>query len=961
MRRLTVWAVLALALPATAFGYAWDARYSSNGANWDRASAVVTDAAGNAYVTGFVSEPATGRDFMTIKYNPAGDTVWTRRFGGTGEDEATALVYDAAGYLYVTGYSTGASADFLTIKYNAATGDTVWTRRYNGPAATEDRAVGIRTDNLGYVYVAGYAGVASHSEAVVVKYASAGGLVWTRLVPSPNGDGTSAASALYLSTTRTPYICGRTRDSRGQDDILVARISEAGALDWQRQYDGTGLENDRAFALAVDDSGNVVAAGQSWGGAATEYDYLVIKYSAAGDLRWSNRYDGTAHGEDTPAAIALDAAYNAYVTGYSTSNNDEDYFTVKYSPTGTRVWTARYNGQGAGVDNATALALRGTTLYVTGFSDRANDPEATTIGYSTDGAQLWVTRYLYEPNSDDDEAFAIAFAGDGVFYIAGESFGGPATATDMLTVKYMERDLGALTAQYPADTLTPRPLAPVARVRNHGVDTETAAVYLTIHRGGSPVYRDVQTITGLAAEAELDVTFKTFAGGEGDYVMRCSTALAGDQDPANDTASGTFTFRWTTLPYWLQRDNVPPGPAAKMVKDGGALCYGRHNATQFSVFALKGNGTNEFYRFDVAGDSWCRLETLLFAARRRAVKKGAALAYDRYDTLVFALKGNNSFEFWKYDVIKDTWMPAESVPEGVNRKKVKGGAGLAFYHNQPSASDYVYAMKGNKTTEFYAYYVQGDTWLPKETLPRSARGKGMVDGSCLVNAGGTLYALRGTYNEFFAYDIGSDTWTVRASLPFYGRTGRSRKAKWGSALAYGNGVIYCLKGGYREFWGYYVDADTWVELESIPGIPSGKAVKGGGALTYGNATAWALKGNKSYEFFSYALGTDMAGGFCERRDGAAVASRLSIDDCRLTITPNPIAGGYATLRYTLPTSGPVSVSVFDVAGRSVYSKSTIGHPTATMPLDLRELPAGVYLVRVAGDGFSAAEKLVIQR
>ena len=180
MRLLCVCMFVALALPAMAFGYAWDARYSSNGANWDRASAVVTDAAGNAYVTGFVSEPATGRDFMTIKYGPAGDTVWTRRFGGTGDDEATALVYDATGYVYVTGYSTGASVDFLTIKYNATTGDTVWTRRYNGPAATEDRAVGIRTDNLGYVYVAGYAGVGTHTEAVVVKYGAAGGLVWTR-------------------------------------------------------------------------------------------------------------------------------------------------------------------------------------------------------------------------------------------------------------------------------------------------------------------------------------------------------------------------------------------------------------------------------------------------------------------------------------------------------------------------------------------------------------------------------------------------------------------------------------------------------------------------------------------------------------------------------------------------------------------------------------------------------------
>ena len=72
----------------------------------DMARKVAVDAAGNVYVTGSSTNSAGNYDYVTIKYGPNGNTLWTQRYNSpyNHNDYVQALAVDAAGNVYVTGF-----------------------------------------------------------------------------------------------------------------------------------------------------------------------------------------------------------------------------------------------------------------------------------------------------------------------------------------------------------------------------------------------------------------------------------------------------------------------------------------------------------------------------------------------------------------------------------------------------------------------------------------------------------------------------------------------------------------------------------------------------------------------------------------------------------------------------------------------------------------------------------------
>jgi len=398
----------------------WVARYNGPGNGIDEVTSLAVDGSGNVHVTGRSYSKGTGSEYVTIKYNSSGDSLWVARYNGTGNfDYATSLAVDGSGNVYVTGNSVGIGTgnNSLTIKYNSS-GDSLWVARSNGAGNNFLTLLSLAVDGSGNVYVTGYIDGGNK----LIKYNSSGVQQW---VQRYNGGG---ASSLAVDGSGNVYVAGRS-----YGDYVTIKYNSSGDSLWVARYNGPGNGSDEASSLAVDDSENVYVTGVS--GVTGNFDYATIKYNPSGVQQWVQRDSGKGGNlkSDLSPSLAVGSSGNVYVTGGSNG----DYTTIKYNLSGVQQWVQRYNGPGNSFDYALSIAVDGSeNVYVTGVSGIGMNNDYATIKYNSSGIQAWVQRYN-GPVNGFDYAHSLAVDGSGNVYVTGISTGS-GTSLDYATIKYSQ-------------------------------------------------------------------------------------------------------------------------------------------------------------------------------------------------------------------------------------------------------------------------------------------------------------------------------------------------------------------------------------------------------------------------------------------------------------------------------------------------------------------------------------------
>jgi hypothetical protein len=321
---------------------------------------------------------------------------------------------------------------------------------------------------------------------------------------------------------------------------------------------------------------------------------------------------------------------------------------------------------------------------------------------------------------------------------------------------------------------------------------------------------------------------------------------------------------------WERKQDIPELFSNKPVKDGGCLVgFGNR------LYALKGNNTQDFYDYELNGNQWNIRNFIPFftnetLTRKRKVKGGGALVCT--NNFIYALKGNSTREFWMYDPTLDNWVCKKPVP---SLRGIRNGSGLA-YHN-----GFVYCLVGSSNDfEFYQYDITQDTWLSLAPAPIGTDHRRFRSGSCIVYGGDNrIYTLKGgaRYNEFYCYNISSNSWQARESLPyFHPSINKKTKVKAGGAMCFdGMNIIYAVKGGgTNEFWNYNILTNQWSASETIPRVTKRSVVKSGAGLAFADNSIWLLKGNKTRELWEYTIQSPKAkvrsqkfAGTCEQTKG----------------------------------------------------------------------------------------------
>ncbi len=500
--------LVVLPLPAVAQVTAeWVAFYDGPRHNTDEARGIAVDSEGCAYVTarsyggdgGDVgssgASPGSGWDFVTVKYGADGQQLWVDRYCGIGatdsNDQPWAITVDSEDNVLVTGASGGTERewDFTTIKYSSD-GARLWVARSDGLGNGQDKAVALAVNEVGDVLVTGPSrGLGSYADYMTIKYDKSGHELWrARYAHSSNS--ADLPQDIAVAPDGGVYVTGYV-DSYGDHDGATVKYSRDGVQEWVTFYNGPADGWDTPWDIAVDAAGNAYVSGWS-DGAGGGPDYLTAKYSPDGGEQWVRRYDGSPYyNSDYAHDLAVDAAGNAYVTGHCciSYGNGYDCVTVKYDTDGNEEWVSSYGGSGNGlfgdIGYSVAVDCLGN-VYVTGRNDGYSNDDCATVKYDPDGTELWAVLYD-DPQAGESAGRVLTLDSCGDVYVVG-SRDGSGTSLDLLTIKYSDG-----TGVAPQDTLTA--VAHLHPATPNPFTLETA-LRVELRDPHAPVAVDVFTATG---------------------------------------------------------------------------------------------------------------------------------------------------------------------------------------------------------------------------------------------------------------------------------------------------------------------------------------------------------------------------------------------------------------------------------------------------------------------------------
>ncbi|MHC1776089.1 MAG: T9SS type A sorting domain-containing protein [Lentimicrobium sp.] len=248
------------------------------------------DQSGHAYVLAKSKDSLNGTmDFLLIKYDTTGDTLWSRRYSGGGPDNLPVrLQLDKAGYAYVSGYiyaGLEARDDFATLKYDPA-GNLKWVETYNGPASYYDQVTDMCLDDSANVYVTGMIS-ANTAELAVVKYDSSGTRKWTGRFTGQSG--ITSTGQICADKSGNVYATGSVSHNL-DENIATVKFDRNGQLVWNIEYACTDSVWDRPTGVVADRLGNIYVLGNSASKTpGNSYDWVTIKYSQTENVLYPSR------------------------------------------------------------------------------------------------------------------------------------------------------------------------------------------------------------------------------------------------------------------------------------------------------------------------------------------------------------------------------------------------------------------------------------------------------------------------------------------------------------------------------------------------------------------------------------------------------------------------------------------------------------------------------------------------
>ena len=386
MKRVTLFTILlAVLLASTAAAdpgdTLWTRTYGGSGNDYGYSVQQTTD--GGYIVAGVTKSFGAGEnDVYLVKTDAEGDTLWTRTYGGSDDDYCWSVQQTTDGGYVIAGftYSFGAgSCDAHLIKTDT-NGDTLWTHTYGGSESDYSQSVQQTTDG-GYI-IAGFTSSfgAGSNDYYLVKTDANGDTLWTRTY---GGSGRDDGYSVQQTTDGGYIIVGWTQSfGAGMNDVYLVKTDADGNSLWTRTYGGSA--NDCGWFVQQTSDGGYIIAGETASSGAGSSDYYLVKTDANGDILWTRTYGGSSYDASWGIQQTTDGGY--VVIGFTYSFGvGGDIYLVKTDANGDSLWSRTYGGSSG--DDAFSVQQTTDGGYIIGGSTRS---------FGAGGGDVWLVKVAGE-------------------------------------------------------------------------------------------------------------------------------------------------------------------------------------------------------------------------------------------------------------------------------------------------------------------------------------------------------------------------------------------------------------------------------------------------------------------------------------------------------------------------------------------------------------------------------------
>ena len=305
---------------------------------------------GGFIMAGLVSVNSTNYDYLAVKTNASGDTLWSKTYGGIGDEESYAMQQTTdKGFIFAGIDSSSGLGNYnVYLVKTDSLGDTLWTRSYGGSNADFAQAIQQTADG-GYI-VAGYTSSfgAGNADVYLLKTDANGTLTWSKTYGGSLGDYGYAvkqtADGGYIIAGATSTF-GMTTDGNYNDFYLI-KTNSSGVLIWSKTYGKYG--DDWAYGvLQTSDGGYAVTGHCQKDSLDVGTELCLLKTDASGNTLFSESLGGTNYDKGT--CILQNNKDSSLVIGgssYSYGSGASDFYFIITNKAGTVLQKSTIGGIG---------------------------------------------------------------------------------------------------------------------------------------------------------------------------------------------------------------------------------------------------------------------------------------------------------------------------------------------------------------------------------------------------------------------------------------------------------------------------------------------------------------------------------------------------------------------------------------------------------------------------------------